>query len=624
MSSNDDDFLEDRFGEFNQALLEEQIREHDLQKNDTLFDKQFALNQLSFSEKIPQKVIAILKQLIIAILEFSGKEGLSLRDPNHQVRFLDVSSYEQETQKTISPSVPLPASQLHFNSISRIYTVTVVLPDKIQSNEEVINVTRTLFSKFMGDIYLNEHVLSHDFYREANRYEEDEITVSIPDQLHAIAGNEFQSAMLEEACRELAKKFRMNYKKQRAAVMQSLKKEWMEQWENQKIKDEDLGRIDRIFQDYLEDFRSDPENGIIGLLKKIEKLNAQLHFLLPHETRAYRLFEEKSQTQYIQAASHKIEEIIAKIGLIEELATQLEEAQDPDDLILLFDQIQIQMHQMKKEGKVKIFLIPNVRMGPQLKAEEQKFPLRLIKYLPKTLPVQEWDKEIRQLEKKYSRSIYQKIFESLIYLKHWIGALMEHQEDLFLESDEHKKLKQLLHNFRFREPILQELLSTMGIALDYREVLKITPHRSVFPLQSFKKAWSYVCSSILIHRYYEHMNQLEGSQRRFNGEKYMAAIEKYLAQQLSRGVDYAPVAALFLLIYKQKKEEGLKYLLYLIHHPQASFQYALNQMLTPAPDSDSPEEKWRKLQEKLEKYQDFLIQVYDERVDSDILPGRDY
>ncbi len=623
MNSTDDDFLEDRFGEFNQALLEEQIQAHDLQKDGSFFDKQYALNQLSFSEKIPDKVVSILKQLILAILEFSNKQGLSLRDPNHQIHFLDVASYEQETNKTIPATVPLPASQLHFNSISRVYTVTVVLPDKIQSNEEVINITRTLFSKFMGDIYLNEQVLSHDFYREANRYDEEEVTVSIPDQLWAIVGNEFQSSTLESACKAFAKTHRMSYKKQYVAIKQGLKKEWMEQWENQKITEEDLNKIDRIFQDFLAGFRLDPENGMIDLVKKNEKLNAQLHFMLPHEMRAYHLFEEKSQTQYIQAAAHKIEEIIAKIGLIEELTIQLEEPQDPEDLLGLFDQIQIQMKQMKNEGKVKIFLIPNVHLGPQLKAEAQNFPLRLLKYLPKTLPAQQWSKETKALRKKYTNSIFQKIFEALIYLKHWIGALLERKEGLFLESEEHKKLKQLLHNFKFREPMLQELLSTLGIVQDYSEVLKIKPRQSVFPLQAFKKAWSYVCSSILIHQYYEHMNQLEGTQRRFNGAKYMAAIEKYVSHQFARGVDYAPIVALFLLIYKQKKERGLEFLLYLIHNPQASFAYALRQMMTPS-ESDSLEEKKQEHQEKLEKYRDFLIQVYDERIETDILPGRDY
>lgn len=623
MNVNDEDFLEDRFGEFNHALLEEQVREYDLQKEMT-FDKQYALKQIYFSKSIPEKVIAILKPLILAILEFSARQGMVLRDPNHQVRFLDIASYEQEVGKPLPPTIPLPASQLHFNTISRIYTITLVLPEKIQTNEEVINVTRTLFAKFMGDIYLNESVLAHDFYREANRYEEKEITVSLPDQLGVIVGNDFVSATLEEVGKAYAKHYRMNYKKQYTAIKQGLCKEWRQQWEIQKLKAEDFATIDQIFQDFLEGFRLHPENVISNLVEKIEKLNGQLHFILPHEMKAYHLFEEKSRTQYIQAAAHKIEEILAKIGLIEELTHQLSSPIDPDDLPGLHEQIRIQLKQLKTEGKVRIFLIPGMRLGPQLQAQAQQFPLRLMKLLPKTLPVEQWSKEIASMTKKYRNAIYQKIFETLVYLKHWIEAIGLRKNEVFLESEEYKIHQKLLKNFKFHELMLLQMQGTLGIAQDYSEILKLKPRHSAFPIQAFKKAWSYVCSSILIHRYYENMNQLSTTRQRFKGDKYISVIEQYVMQQMKRGVDYAPLSALLLSIYRNKKEEGLSFLLYMIHNPQASFQYALTQVMLPLPESDSLEEQHKQRLAILKKNCDFLIQVYEERMETDILPGRDY
>ncbi len=624
MSRNDDDFLADRFGEFNRSLLEEQIQEHDQHKNNFHFDEHHIVRQLYFAGKIPQKVSSILEKLFVAILEFSAKQGLFLRDQNHQVRFLDIASYEQETNRPIPASISLPASLLQFNPISRVYTVTIILPNQIQTNEEVINITRTLFAKFMGDIYLNEYILSLPFYQSANRNYDDVISVSIPDQLEAIRSNDFSSSMFQDCCKAYAKQYQMNYKKHRASIQREITKEWMQQWEKQTLAPETTATIDQIFQDFLEEFRLHPENALLRHINQIEQLNAQLHFILPHEMKAYNLFEGKSQVQYIQAATNKIEEILAKIGFIEEIIVRLAERVDPEELVGILEQVYIQMKQLKREGKVKIFLIPNVEVGPQLKQQEQKFPLYLIKLLPKTLPVQEWSKETKSLQKKYKNSIYQKIFEALIYLKHWLVARLERKEELFLESEEHKKLQQLSYNFKFREPTLHELKTTLGITHDYSDVLKLSHKQTSFPLQSFKKAWSYVSSSILIHLYYEHMNELGSSPRKFNSKQYMQAIEQYVFHQIDRNVDFARLIALLLFIYKEKKGEGLKYLLYLLQNPQASLQYAFNQVMLPFPESMSLEDKRNECIKRLEQYRDYLIEVYEERIATDILPGRDY
>ena len=624
MSPHGDDFLEDRFGAFNRALLEEQIRQYDLQKDDGIFDTHYARNQLFFAEGIPQKVVAILQQLIVAILEFSARQGLVLQDPNHQVRFLDTATYEQETAKPLPTNLPLPASQLHYNPVSRIYTVTVVLPEKIQTNEEIINITRTLFAKFMGEIYLNESLLSHEFYREANRYEEKEITVALPDQLRVIAGSDFASAPLEKHTTQFAKAHQMRLKKNRQVVKQRLCKDWQAQWEAQTLKPQTLQEIGQIFQDYLETFRLHPENAVSDLVEKVEQLNKQLHFILPHEMKAYHLFEERAQTQYIQAAAHKIEEILAKMGLIEALTTQLSAPVDPDDLAGLHEQIHQQIKQLQSEGKVRVFLIAGLHLGPQLQAQAQKFPLRLVKLLPKTLPVEQWSQEVAAMKKKYTQSIYQKIFEALVYLKHWIEALGLRKNEMFLASAEYEAHQKLMKHFKFRETALLELQSMLGVAQDYSELLKLKPRHSAFPLQAFKKAWSYVSSSILIHRYYESMNRLSAPRPRFNGEKYMAVIEQYVLQQMQRGVAHAPLSFLFLMIYRMKKEQGLSFLLYILQNPQASLQHALTQVMLPVAETDSPQEQQKKHLERLKKNSDFLIKVYEKRLEMAILPGRDY
>ncbi len=628
--NEDDDFLTDRFSEFNRTLLEEQIQAHDLDKPSSNFDKQYLLRQISFTPRIAPKLVAILKQLIPAILEFSARQGLVLRDQNHQIRFLDVASYEQETQRPIPPHVPLPASQLRFNPISRVYTVTIILPEKIQTNEEVINVTRTLFAKFMGDIYFNENILQHELYRVAHRQDDETLSVSLPDQIGAIAANEFSSSTFEGYCKAYAKKQRLHYKKQYTTIKREITQGWLQQWEIQKLSEEEVALIDRIFQDFLEEYRQQPENFLAHRIEQIEKLNAQLNFMLPHQMKAYNLFEEKDQTQYIQAAYIKLEEVLAMMGYVMEMAQQIEDHLGPIILEGVMEQIMLKMQQMKKEGRVKVFLIPGITLRPQMQQEASQFPLRLIKLLPKTLPVQQWSKEVKALQKKYTNSIYQKIFEALIYLKHWAYSELERDAPSFVDSEEHKKLHQLLSNFKFREPMLQQLRLTLGVTQDYGELLKaqqkqpISSKSSIFPLQSFKRAWSYFISSLLIYLYYQELGKNPKARRPINPDKYMKVIRNYVMQQMERGTDYAMIVGLFLILNQHKGKHGLEFLLYIIHTPHLSLKYALNRIIAPLPDDLPPDQKKKRRLELLNQQKDLLLRVYEERIHNDILPGRDY
>ena len=244
---------------------------------------------------------------------------------------------------------------------------------------------------------------------------------------------------------------------------------------------------------------------------------------------------------FLRAACSKLEEITSLIGFIEEISTQVfEEKQENQHLALaaLREQLQDRLQQMTKERKVHVFLLPNIPLSAGYQEEKQKFPLQLMKLLPKTLPVTKWPKIIRQYEEQYTNSIYQKLFEALLLFHRHLGELLDHKEGELHKDSSRQRLEQLRKNFQFRLQDLQHIQATMGIVLECSEVYVATQKQQRFPLEEFKKAWSYFLSSILITRYYQAYTPSPGAKQRFNTEKYMAAIHKFVRKQMQRKVNH--------------------------------------------------------------------------------------
>ncbi|MGK5091079.1 hypothetical protein WDW89_03565 [Deltaproteobacteria bacterium TL4] len=623
--SPEDDFLSDRFGEFNSALLATEILKHDLEKVNLSEDAEYVVKNLRFSEKLPPKVVLILERLIPHILKFAQGHHLKLRGTEHYIRFQDKASYENEINRPFPASVPLPASKIQYNALYGVYLVTVILPDQLHSLEQVINVTRTLFSKLMGDIYLNESILSLEFYRESTIQNETQRSTGIVDQVNLILGNEFKSDLLNHYCNLYAKRQHLNLKKQYSLVKKELVAQWLEKWQKQTISGQEIQDINSIFREFLEHFRLHPESSLEALVAVIEALNAHLHFILPHETKAYALFSKENLQQYLQAASNKLQELKALIGFIEEVTAQLEDLAEPEILAPLYEQIQLNLKQLQKERKVTVFLVPGLTLGPKLEQEKQNFPLVLMKLLPKTLPVNEWHKTVQKWTKYYESSIYQKIFEAFVYLKHWIEAYDQNQHNAFPETVDYKRLKQLLNNLNYRLPSILQTLLTLETLLDYNQSFKKQASPQQFPVEAFKKAWSYFISSILIHFYYQQQSQVSQAKQKFNTQKYLQTVEKYTLYQMRKGVNYFHIVYLFIRIYQSKPEnERISYLLYMLQHPQRALKYVMGQIMETSSQVPLSEELLRKRIEKIINYQDLLLQVFDERLREDILPGRDY
>jgi len=141
-----------------------------------------------------------------------------------------------------------------------------------------------------------------------------------------------------------------------------------------------------------------------------------------------------------------------------------------------------------------------------------------------------------------------------------------------------------------------------------------------FPLDEFRKAWSYFISSLLIMEYYEQPHGGTGFfQQRFSTEKYLQSIQRFVGHQLDRGINYFHIVQLFLKIYLEKHNDNpVDYILYMIRNPQAALRYVLHQVMLPL--EDNPDRGLPFRIDKLDQYRDTLIKVYDNRLDEAIRP----
>jgi hypothetical protein len=137
------------------------------------------------------------------------------------------------------------------------------------------------------------------------------------------------------------------------------------------------------------------------------------------------------------------------------------------------------------------------------------------------------------------------------------------------------------------------------------------PQRQLIPLDDFRKAWSYFCSSVLTLLYYQEFTESAGLPQGFRADNYFKSILEFVDRQCSRGINHFHIVKLLCLIYEKNPEnDALRFILYCIQNPQDILRYTLHQVMRP--QSDKTHVK-RRL-EKLPDYGDALITAYQNRL----------
>ena len=606
-----DKSFEERFDPKLRTIGESHLQNYDKQKELIPPSKYF---RIEFSTSISEKTKNFLNGKLPGILDFSGKFGLQLPHAGHLLRFLDQQTYESEIGSALPKNVTLPASRLKVNNTTRSYEVTIILPGELNSAELIVNITRNLFSKLCGNIFFNEQILPLEFYRQSvNRQKQS--SAAVPEILFMVEELNFPSKSLQAFCESVAKSYMLELKKEGVKIRKQLISEWREKWKSQSLSTEEQHTLDSIFSEFKQTFRTNPEIFNQTLIERIQQLNTQLHFILPHERRAYENFNQQRFTHYIRSVKNKLEEISALSGFIEELHELLNQAPEAADMEGVGAQIRSRMQELRRDKKVIQFYVPEMPQNPDLKRIQQRFPLSLIKMLPSGTPLKEWSKEIKRLEKSYAESMYSKLYAALHSLSEWTLALQENRIDSFKESADAQRLKKLLAVLKYRAPALEGLQSTLGIMLDLSEqsLPKSKDNetaRQLVPLDDFSKAWSYFISAILTMHYYQQASASATLPQGFRTENYLKSILEFVDRQCSRGINHFHIVKLFWLVYEEKGTDALPFLLYCVQKPQDILRYTLHLTMRPQTENSNLEKRL----EKLPQYRDAWIAAYQNRL----------
>ena len=606
-----DKSFEERFDPKLRSIGVTQLQNYDSQKEHIPPSKFF---RIEFSTSIPEETKIFLKGKLPSILDFSEKFGLQIPHANHVLRFIDQQTYESEIGTALPKTVTLPASRLKIINTARSYEVTIILPRELNTAELIVNITRNLFSKLCGNIFFNEQILPLEFYQHSAQGQK-QVSAAIPEILFLVEELNVPSKSLLSFCESVAKSYRLDLKKEGAKIRKQLISEWREKWVSQSLSTEEQHTLDAIFSEIKQTFRTNPEKFNQSLVERIEQLNTQLHFILPHERRAYENFNQKRFPHYIRSVKNKLEEISALSGFIEELQNLLNQAPEATDIEGVGAQIRSRMKELRRDKKVIQFYVPELPQNPELKRIRQRFPLSLIKMLPSGTPLKEWSKEIKRLEKYYIESIYSKLYAALHSLSEWTLAFQEKRSDSFKESADGQRLKKLLPVLKYRAPAIKGLQSTLGVLLDLSEqsAPKTTDnenHRQLVPLDDFSKAWSYFISSILSMLYYQQSSASATLPQGFRTENYLKSILKFVDRQCSRGINHYHIVKLLWLVYEQKGTDALPFLLYCVQKPQDILRYTLHLTMRTQTEQISIEKRL----EKLPQYRDAWMSTYQSRL----------
>ena len=606
--------LEERLDPKRRIIGEAQLKEHEQNKKQLPASKIF---RIEFSESLPEKSKSFLNERLPEIIDFPKKFGFNIKSAGHLLRFVDKATYEAELGTHLPKNVSLPASRIKYISNTRSFIVMIIIPEKLDTSETIINITRNLFSKLYGNIFLDEKILSQEFYRQKLSVEK-QITASVPEILDLASELNLPSESLDKHCERIAKSYRLSIEKQGTEIRKKLTYEWRDKWKGQGLTTEEQHTIDSMFAEFIKSLPTNHEQFINSMIENVKKLNTHLHYILPHERVDYENFEKTHIKHYMRSVFNKLEEISSLADFIEELYSELDNFPKETNLRGISTQILLRMQQLRREKKVIKFYVPEMPMDNELERVRKKFPLVLIKMIPKGTPLKDWSKTVKRMEKHYSESIYSKLYLALHCLSILTNEKKDSKEDSIKKVEAIKLLKNLLATIKYRTTEIKTKKSALGVLLGISE--QSVPnsktdeieHRQAFPFDEFKTAWKYFIASVLTLIYYKESTNSSGLPQGFNAENYTNSILEYVNKQCSRGINHFHIVKLLWLIYDEKlNSDSLKFLLFCLQNPQEILCFILNRVMCPQSVNSSLERRI----EKLHNYRKAWITAFQNRLE---------
>ncbi len=562
--------------------------------------------KLSFQGAVPERLQQVLKDWLPALLALAERQELGLLTAGLEIQVHAREAYERQ-QGPLAAGLKLPASSYRFNAVYRTYTVHLVLPERVQSTEEVLSVLRALLTRVCGDIFLREEVFSLESYREAGSQAPDAVTVGMAEKLLLLEDLHTSSPALDKAVADYASVNGINARRTPGPARKAFFKSLNERLEKDQLSYEYTALVDEAFAAYQAELRRDLPAAIAAMTGTAEQLNAQTLFLPPEEAGDYAKLKQTRPDHFLRSAKLRLEFALETVAAAIEEFDALDAETAPVSP-LADERIQGLLQRLEQEHLARPYLVPGARLGPELERQRKNFPLEVHALLverglaersQQALPIPDQTQAFKTLSHQLQSSLMQRAYQALLLLRQGIRLAERRQGDQFRRTEGYRTLKGLAANFRFRRPLLQRLFVRIGIVLDLAEAAPQEAQaagraraRQRFPVQGFARAWGNYAAHFLIAQLLE-----QRGWKGFQPQRYWAGIDFGLAQQIAQAPGSAHLTYLLRRYQGLLGEDDLAPLVTLLRNPSGTLRFAVGAALAPAPAGQSGTERVLQLDE---------------------------
>ena len=528
-----------------------------------VFDSAQVARSLRFHGEIPAKVRDLLGDWLPGLMAYAARQGMLVRGADLRIAFYTPQAYAAG-HGPLPSKLRLPASSFRHNPVYRSYDLRLILPEKVESTESLLNVLRTLLGRLYGDLFLREEIFSLEPYREDVEGGQAASTVGLAEQVALLSGQPHTSPELEAALEAHARVIGINHKRHPDQTRKDFFKQIAADLELQRLSEARRELVEEVFAGYVAGLRTQGERAMEDLADDVEASNRQLTFIPPHEKPDYARLRKYNLPHYLRSVKLRLEFLLeALAGLVEDFET-LDSPGNPLSPMAQ-ERVSGTMAELESQQLARPYLAPNVRLSGELERKRMAFPLEVYNLMRRYPPQEIPERLFKSLSRKLESSIHQRLYNALLILRHWISIHATAKADAFPGSEQYKALKAAAANFRFRRPLLEALFVRIGVVLDTMEGAAPAPEvstagvntageggtgeaKSRFPTAAFTRAWGQFAAHALLAGFLAD----RGVPKNFSAPDYWKRVLAGLEKQVESG---DPVAGLVFML--RRIEAGL-------------------------------------------------------------------
>ncbi|MBI4082534.1 MAG: hypothetical protein HY423_07985 [Candidatus Lambdaproteobacteria bacterium] len=568
--------LDERLSAAGRREMARQVADHDRSRTPAGFDPAAVRRRLRFHGELPEKLRGVLQAWVPELMAHAARQGLRLREPFPDIAVYSAPAYVAKMGAAIPAQLRLPASSYTHEPRGRLYTVSLVLPERSADADTLVTALRALATRLLGDIYLREDVLTQEAYREELRPPE-AATAAPEEMLRLLAALPKLPPALERALALHGKAIGLDARRAPQAVRKAFFEGLRKELESRRLTPERAALVESAYGAHVQALRADPARALAATIAQVEALDGQLHFLPPDEAPQYRLLREKNPEHFLRSAQLRLDFLVELLAALLEDVSTLEAPQAPVSP-LLEERIASQMEELRAQKLVRPYLIEDARLGEELRARRDAFPLEVHALLSRMPPAADPRRAFDALSRRLRSNIYQRLYTMLLLLQAWVKARERQQDDPFRAGERYRQLTALLANFRLRKPLLEALRLQAALVLECVEAARSSKEAARrLPVEPFARAWSLFVAPALVAGYLGEAGA--GRLPGFSAPRYLDAFDAGLRRQIGASPGPADLAYLLRRFQHHAGAEALPALAGLLRAPSRTFRFVARQAL---------------------------------------------